>query len=78
RMAAIEETIGRIGSRLAEEQGRGDTLFEGLASGVDRLDRAMEGLHAAGTERTGNLAASMSALHGSVEAMTVALDTGDD
>ncbi|WP_163334097.1 hypothetical protein, partial [Klebsiella aerogenes] len=32
RMAAIEETIGRIGSRLAEEQGRGDTLFEGLAS----------------------------------------------
>lgn len=78
RMAAIEETIGRIGSRLAEEQGRGDTLFEGLASGVDRLDRAMEGLHAAGTERTGNLAASMSALHGSVEAMTVALDTGDE
>lgn len=78
RMAAIEEAIGRIGTRLAQEQGRGDTLFEGLATGVDRLDRAMDDLHVAGTERTRNLAASMSALHGSVEAMTIALTVGDE
>ncbi|WP_342249910.1 hypothetical protein [Sphingomonas sp. OTU376] len=78
RMASIEEAIGRIGNRLSEEQGRGDKLFEGLASGVDRLDRAMDDLHVAGTERTRNLAASMSALHGSVEAMTIALTVGDE
>lgn len=78
RMATIEAAIGRIGARLGEEQLRGNALFEGLASGVDRLDRAMDDLHLAGTERTQRLAASMSALHGSVEAMTIALDAGDE
>ncbi len=78
RMATIEQVIGRIGNRLAEEQGRGEALFEELAMGVDRLDRAMDDLHVAGAERASNLAASMSALHGSVEAMTIAIDVGDN
>ena len=78
RMATIEEAIGRIGSRLGEEQGRGDALFESLAIGIDRLDRTMDDFDAAGTERTQRLAASISALHGSVDAMTVALNTGDE
>ncbi|MEP9360676.1 hypothetical protein [Sphingomonas sp. KR3-1] len=78
RMATIEDSIGRIGNRLAEEQGRGDALFEKLAVGIDRLDRTMDDLHVAGTERTERLAASLSALHGSTEAMTVALNTGDE
>ncbi|WP_082596413.1 hypothetical protein [Sphingomonas sp. Root241] len=77
RMAVIEEAIGRIGARLAEEQGRGDVLFAGLSSGVDRLDRELQVLHAAGTDRTQSLAASVSALHGSMEAMSEALRTGD-
>jgi hypothetical protein len=78
RMATIEEAIGRIGTRLGEEQLRGDKLFENLAINIDRLDRTMDDLDAAGSERTQRLAASVSALHGSVEAMTVALSTGDD
>jgi hypothetical protein len=78
RMATIEDAIGRIGSRLGEEQTRGDALFESLAIGIDRLDRTMDDFDAAGTERTQRLAASISALHGSVDAMTVALNTGDD
>jgi hypothetical protein len=78
RMATIEEAIGRIGTRLGEEQGRGDALFASLADSTGRLDRSLEAVHAAGLERTQALAASVSALHGSVQAMTVALDTGDE
>ncbi|MDV3456771.1 hypothetical protein RZN05_07225 [Sphingomonas sp. HF-S4] len=77
RMAVIEEAIGRIGARLAEEQGRSDTLFAGLFTGVDRLDREFQVLHATGTDRTQSLAASVSALHGSMDAMSEALRTGD-
>src|SRR3954469_17433908 len=47
RMFTIEEAIGRIGARLAEEQGRGDSLFAGLSAGVDRIDRELQVLHAA-------------------------------
>ncbi|ATY31323.1 coiled-coil domain-containing protein [Sphingomonas psychrotolerans] len=77
RMATIEEAIGRVGERLAQEQGRGDTLFAGLSAGVDRLDRELQVLHAAGTDRTQSLAASISALQGSTDAMSEALRTGD-
>ncbi|HVJ01255.1 MAG TPA: hypothetical protein VM662_03680 [Sphingomonas sp.] len=78
RMAEIEERIGRIGARLGEEQGRGDALFAGLSGGVDRLDRELDALHTSGMERTQALAASVSALHGSMDAMGHALRTGDD
>ena len=77
RMAVIEEAIGRVGERLAQEQGRGDSLFAGLSAGVDRLDRELQVLHAAGTDRTQSLAASISALQGSTDAMSEALRTGD-
>ncbi|AJP71857.1 coiled-coil domain-containing protein [Sphingomonas hengshuiensis] len=77
RLRTIEDAIGRVGTRLAEEQGRGDTLFAGLSSGVDRLDRELQALHTAGTGRTRDLAASISALHGSVDAMSEAMVTGD-
>ncbi|RYY34364.1 MAG: hypothetical protein EOP59_16510, partial [Sphingomonadales bacterium] len=52
RIATIEEAIARIGARLGEEQGRGDALFAGLSGGVDRLDRELQVLHAAGMDRT--------------------------
>ncbi|NIJ20052.1 division protein CdvB (Snf7/Vps24/ESCRT-III family) [Sphingomonas naasensis] len=77
RMATIEEAIGRVGARLAEEQGRGDALFSDLSAGVDRLDRELQILHAAGTDRAQSLAASISALQGSTDAMSEALRTGD-
>jgi hypothetical protein len=77
RMATIEEAIGRIGTRLGEEHSRGDALFAGLSTGVDRLDRELQVLHAAGMDRTQGLAASVRALHGSVDAMSEALNIGD-
>ncbi|UZK66806.1 hypothetical protein [Sphingomonas sp. M1-B02] len=77
RIVSIEESIGRIGVRLGEEQGRGDAMFAGIYAGVDRLDRELQVLHASGSDRTQSLAASISALHGSVDAMSEALRTGD-
>ncbi|MES2989020.1 MAG: hypothetical protein V4808_14040, partial [Pseudomonadota bacterium] len=77
RMATIEDAIGRVGARLGEEQGRSDALFSGLSTGVDRLDRELQVMHAAGMDRTQGLAASVSALHASVDAMGVAMDSGD-
>ncbi|MDT8757892.1 hypothetical protein MZO42_04210 [Sphingomonas psychrotolerans] len=77
RMAVIEQTIGRVGERLAQEQVRGESLFADLSAGVDRLDRELQVLHAAGTDRTQSLAASISALQGSTDAMSEALRTGD-
>ncbi|RYD58930.1 MAG: hypothetical protein EOP60_02510 [Sphingomonadales bacterium] len=78
RISTIEDAIGRIGARLGEEQGRGDALFAGLSTGVDRIDRELQVLHAAGMDRTQGLAASVSALHGSVTAMTEAMNMGDE
>ncbi|WP_157073600.1 hypothetical protein [Sphingomonas soli] len=77
RMAAIADAVERVGARLGEEQERGDALFAGLSSGVDRLDRELQVLHAAGMDRTQGLAASVSALHVSVDAMSEALNGGD-
>ena len=77
RIATIEEAVGRIGARLGEEQARGDTLFRALSDGVTRTDRELAVLHAAGMDRTQALAASVSALGGSFEAMTEAMRSGE-
>jgi hypothetical protein len=78
RMAEIEDSIGRIGARLGEEQGRGEALFADLSGGVGQLDQELQALHASGMERTQALAASVSALHGSMDAMAVALRGGEE
>lgn len=77
RLHTIEEAIGRVGERLTAEQERGDALFAGLSAGTERVDQALEALHAAGTRRSQDLAASISALHGSVDAMSEAMVAGD-
>ncbi|WP_448664374.1 hypothetical protein ACG3SL_06785 [Sphingomonas sp. CJ20] len=77
RMQTIEAAIARVGERLAEEQRRGTDLFTDLSGGIERLDRELHALHANGTDRTQGLAASISALHGSVDAMSQAMQSGD-
>jgi hypothetical protein len=78
RMAAVEESIGRVGARLAEEQARGDMLLSGLSAGVERLDRDWDVLHQASSERADALAGSISALQGSMAAMAEAMQGGND
>ncbi|WP_404339353.1 hypothetical protein AB2M62_08460 [Sphingomonas sp. MMS12-HWE2-04] len=77
RIGAIEESIGRVGARLAEEQARGDLLFSGFSLAVERFDRELGTTHATSNDRIQGLAATVSALHGSVDAMSEALKTGE-
>ncbi|MEO5867025.1 MAG: hypothetical protein ABIS14_12550, partial [Sphingomonas sp.] len=78
RIAAIEALIDRIAARLDEQRGSGDTIIATLGGGIDDVSQRLDVLHAQGVDRTQMLAASISALGGSADAMTEALKTGDD
>jgi hypothetical protein len=77
RLAAVEDAIARIGQRLSEEQGRGDALFAGLGSGIEDVGARFARLHAEGSAQSRELAASISALTGSADAMNEAMRTGE-
>jgi hypothetical protein len=77
RIAAIEEIIDRIAARLGEQRIASEMVIGELDTGLTRVSRQMDVLHAQGVDRTQTLAASISALGGSADAMTEALKTGD-
>jgi hypothetical protein len=77
RIEAIEGTIGRIAARLGEEHVRSDLLLTTLSGGIARIDGEFAGLHGRGMERTQALAASLSALGGSADAMGEAMKAGE-
>ncbi len=74
---AVDHTIHQIASRLAQERGTAEQMVDGLSKGLHSVDRQLQALHSQGSERTQLLAASISALGGSADAMTEALRTGD-
>lgn len=78
RIGEVEETIGRIGERLGEEQTRVDILLASVTGGIAQADGQLASLHSNGMERTQALAASISALDSSASAMTATLRDGDD
>lgn len=78
RIAAIEEMIGRISQRLAQEQARSDQLVSDLSAGIARTDGEIDGLHSRGIQRTQELAASVNALEGSFGAMRETMRQGDE
>jgi hypothetical protein len=77
RIATIEEAVGRISSRLGEEQDRGNELFRTLTDGVKRTDQELSVFHAAGMDRTQALAAQVSALGESFEATAASMRAGE-
>jgi hypothetical protein len=77
RIAAVEKMIGRLGARLGEQQAAGETLFDGVHTGLGEVEQRMATLRTVGIAQTQELAASISALDGSVGAMTESLRTGD-
>jgi hypothetical protein len=77
RIAAIEEVIDRIAARLGEQRAAGEAIFIKLDGGITRVSGQLDALHAQGVERTGSLAASITALGGSADAMTESLKAGD-
>jgi hypothetical protein len=77
RIGTIEQAVERVGTRLGEETQRSDALFRGLNEGVSRTDKEFQVFHAAGMDRTQALAAQVSALGESFDAMSAAMRSGD-
>ena len=77
RIAEIETLIERVAVRLAEQRDASETIVSEIDSGIARVSGSFDTLHVQGVERSQALAASISALGGSADAMTEALKTGD-
>lgn len=77
RIASIEGQIERLAARLGEQREAGGTMLGELDEGITAVSARIDDLHGQGIERTQTLAASISALGGSADAMTEALKTGD-
>ncbi|MBY9062244.1 hypothetical protein K7957_04785 [Sphingomonas yunnanensis] len=76
RIGLIEVVIERIAARLDAQQDAGRQLFDSLDDAILRVDQRFVALHRDGGERTQQLAASVSALHASAEALGRAMDAG--
>ncbi|PCG10685.1 hypothetical protein COA17_04700 [Sphingomonas ginsenosidimutans] len=77
RIGLIEIVIERIAGRLDAQQITGRQIFDSLEQGVARAETRFEALHATGTERSQQLAATVSALQATAEALSVAMDAGN-
>ncbi|WBH17561.1 coiled-coil domain-containing protein [Sphingomonas radiodurans] len=77
RIGVIEIVIDRIAARLDVQRAAGDGLVGTLEGGIARVETQLDRLHHQGVERSQHLAASISALGGSADAMTQALAAGD-
>ncbi len=78
RISAIEGAIDRIATRLGEQRANGQLLVAQLDSEFSAVEQKVSAFHDRGIERTQTLAASISALAGSADAMTEALKTGEE
>ncbi|PZO75491.1 MAG: hypothetical protein DI640_05295 [Sphingomonas taxi] len=78
RIATVEDAIERVAIRLDLQRNAGERIVDDLHTGLGEVETRIEALHRHGTERTQGLAASISALGGSADAMTEALRTGDE
>lgn len=78
RIGAIEVVIDRIAARLDTQRVAGDALVSGLEEGIGSIEGRLAALHEQGVERSRLLAASISALGGSADAMTEALRAGEE
>ncbi|WP_375394050.1 hypothetical protein [uncultured Sphingomonas sp.] len=77
RIADIERAVDGITDRLDAQRRTGDSIVAGLDDSIAATADRLDALHAQGIDRSQILAASISALGGSANAMTEALRTGD-
>lgn len=78
RIGAIESVIDRIAARLDDQRVASETLVSSVDAGFTEVENKVAAFHNSGIERTQMLAASISALGGSTDAMTEALKVGED
>ena len=77
RIDGVEAAIERFAERLDRQRVDGEAMIAGMEAGLHRAGAQMDALHDQGIERSQMLAASISALGGSADAMTEALRAGD-
>ncbi|KQU62378.1 hypothetical protein ASG67_04635 [Sphingomonas sp. Leaf339] len=77
RLDEVDIAIDRIAGRLGKQRIAGQEMVGELVDGLGHVERQLDTLHISGTERTQILAASISALGGSADAMSEALRSGD-
>ncbi|MEH3159184.1 MAG: hypothetical protein PGN08_09815 [Sphingomonas taxi] len=77
RIVAVEDVIDRVTLRLHDQRAASKSLLAGLDTGIGQVETRLDTLHTQGVERSQMLAASISALGGSADAMTEALRAGE-
>ncbi|PAX09328.1 methyl-accepting chemotaxis protein [Sphingomonas lenta] len=77
RMETIDALAERLSGRLDAQVASGDLIVERMRTGISDVEERMNRLGSEGAERAQMLAASISALGGSADAMTEALKAGD-
>ncbi|MEI5686845.1 hypothetical protein [Sphingomonas kyungheensis] len=77
RIGGIEDVIDRVSLRLTDQRKASETLLAGLDAEIGAVEGRLDRLHSQGVDRSQMLAASISALGGSADAMTEALRSGD-
>ncbi|MEG8038366.1 hypothetical protein QP166_03040 [Sphingomonas sp. LR60] len=77
RIELVEVVIERIAARLDAQRGAGEMLFSTLDDAIDQAGVRFDALHADGTERSRQLAATISALQATTEALIAAMDSGN-
>jgi hypothetical protein len=77
RIASVEDAIERVTIRLEAQRSSGGQIVDELNAGLGAVETRVDAMHRQGVEQSQMLAASISALGGSADAMTEALQAGD-
>ena len=77
RLEAIDRAVDHIAARFEGQAGAGDAMIAGLHAAIESVEQRMAALQDQGEHRSQRLAASISALGGSADAMTEALKAGE-
>ena len=77
RISAVDGAIERVAERLDVQREAGDAIVDSLELGLSRVGGQMDALHTQGVEKSQMLAASISALGSSADAMTESLHAGE-
>ncbi len=77
RIGTVEDAIERVAIRLDLQRSTGERIVDDLNAGLGDVEVRVEAMHRQGVDKAQMLAASISALGGSADAMTEALRAGD-
>ncbi|WP_241490892.1 hypothetical protein [Sphingomonas sanguinis] len=77
RITTVDGAVTRLTGELEAQRIMGEAMIDTLDTALDRVEARIAVLHSQGTEKSQMLAASISALGGSADAMTGALEAGE-